>query len=77
MVAAGLIVRSLTEYLGLRDAYEQSGRDGVAALIQQRVVRQGFFDTCICWSILAGAARGNLKRWPSTATAARGWTEFS
>ncbi len=67
----------VSEYLGLRDAYERSGRDGVAALIQQRVADKGFSDTVyLLVDPSLAPLRGNLKAWPSTATAARGWTEF-
>lgn len=67
----------VTEYLSLQSAYERSGRDGLIALIQQRIGDKSFADSVY---ILAdpslGPLAGNLKAWPSTATAARGWTEF-
>jgi signal transduction histidine kinase len=67
----------VTEYLSLRSAYERSGRDGLIALIQQRVADSNFADNVY---ILADPSlvtlAGNLKIWPSTATAAGGWTEF-
>ncbi|MEH2520273.1 signal transduction histidine kinase [Bradyrhizobium sp. AZCC 1610] len=67
----------VTEYLSLQSAYERSGRDGLIALIQQRIGDKGFADNLY---ILADPSlaplAGNLKAWPSTATAARGWTEF-
>jgi signal transduction histidine kinase len=67
----------MTEYLGLQGAYERSGRDGLIALIQQRIVDKGLADNVY---VLAGPSSavlaGNLKGWPSTVTAARGWTEF-
>jgi signal transduction histidine kinase len=67
----------VTEYLSLRSAYERSGRDGLIALIQQRVADSSFADNVY---ILADPSlvtlAGNLKIWPSTATAAGGWIEF-
>jgi signal transduction histidine kinase len=66
-----------TEYLGLRGAYGQSGRDGLAALIQQRVADRSFAGNVYLLAdpSLAPLA-GNLKAWPSSAAAASGWTEF-
>jgi len=67
----------MTEYLSLRDAYERSGRDGLAALIEQRIVDKSFADTVyLLVDPSLAPLRGNLKAWPSTVTAARGWTEF-
>jgi signal transduction histidine kinase len=66
-----------TEYLSLQGAYGQSGRDGLAALIQQRIADRSFAGNVYLLvdpSLVPLA--GNLKAWPSTATAARGWTEF-
>jgi signal transduction histidine kinase len=67
----------VTEYLSLKSAYERSGRDGLIALIQQRVADSNFADNVY---ILADPSlvtlAGNLKIWPSTATAAGGWIEF-
>ena len=67
----------VTEYLSLQGAYERSGRDGLIALIKQRIGDKSFADNVY---ILADPSlaplAGNLKAWPSTATAARGWTEF-
>jgi signal transduction histidine kinase len=68
----------MTEYLSLQGAYEQSGRDGLIALIQQRMADKSLADNVY---ILADPSlavlSGNLKGWPSTATkVARGWTEF-
>jgi signal transduction histidine kinase len=66
-----------TEYLGLQGAYGQSGRDGLALLIQQRVADRSFAGNVylLVDPSLAPLA-GNLKAWPSTAAAASGWTEF-
>jgi hypothetical protein len=62
----------VTEYLSLKSAYERSGRDGLIALIQERIADSSFADNVY---ILADPSlvtlAGNLKVWPSTATAAR------
>jgi signal transduction histidine kinase len=67
----------MTEYLSLQDAYARSGRDGLVALIQQRVADKSFADNVY---LLVDPSfvplGGNLKAWPSTVTAERGWTEF-
>jgi len=67
----------MTEYLSLQAAYERSGRDGLIALIGQRIADKSFADNVY---VLADPSLaplgGNLKAWPSTVTAARGWTEF-
>lgn len=67
----------MTEYLGLQGAYERAGRDGLIALIKQRMADQSFAGNVymLVDSSLAALA-GNLKVWPSTVTAVRGWTEF-
>ncbi len=67
----------MTEYLNLQGAYERSGRDGLVALIQQRTADQSFADNVyILVDPSSAVLGGNLGAWPSTATAARGWTEF-
>ncbi len=67
----------MTEYLSLQAAYERSGRDGLIALLGQRIADKSFADNVY---VLADPSLaplgGNLKAWPSTVTAARGWTEF-
>jgi signal transduction histidine kinase len=67
----------VTEYLSLKSAYERSGRDGLIALIQERIADSSFADNVY---ILADPSSvtlaGNLKIWPSTAAAAEGWIEF-
>jgi len=67
----------VAEYLSLRSAYERSGRDGLIALIQERIADSSFADNVY---ILADPSSvtlaGNLRIWPSTATAAEGWIEF-
>jgi signal transduction histidine kinase len=67
----------MTEYLSLQGAYEQSGRDGLIALIQQRIADKGLADNVYILADPSSAVlAGNLRGWPSTVTAARGWTEF-
>jgi signal transduction histidine kinase len=67
----------MTEYSSLRGAYQRSGRDGLIALIRERVADSNFADNAY---LLADpsltALAGNLKAWPSNATAASGWIEF-
>ena len=67
----------MTEYLSLQGAYEQSGRDGLIALIQQRIADKGLADNVYVLADPSSAVlAGNLRGWPSTVMAARGWTEF-
>jgi len=67
----------MTEYLGLQGAYDRSGRDGLIALIRQRVADKGLTDyVYVLVDPSLAVLGGNLKIWPSTVTAARGWTEF-
>jgi len=66
-----------TEYSSLQRAYAQSGREGLIDLIQRRVAGESLAGSVYLLvdpslTILAG----NLKAWPSTVTASRGWTEF-
>jgi signal transduction histidine kinase len=67
----------LADYQGLRDAYERSGRDGLADLIRQRIADKGFADSIY---VLADPAStvlaGNLAAWPSAPADLSGWTEF-
>jgi signal transduction histidine kinase len=67
----------MAEYLSLQDAYARSGRDGLIALIRQRIADRSFADNVY---LLADPSfvslGGNLRAWPSTVTAAQGWTEF-
>jgi signal transduction histidine kinase len=67
----------LNESISLQDAYERSGRDGLIAVIQQRVVDRSFSENLYLLvdpSLVPLA--GNLRAWPSTASAPKGWTEF-
>jgi signal transduction histidine kinase len=67
----------MTEYLSLQDAYARSGRNGLIALIQQRIADKSFADNVYLFVDPSFVTLGgNLKAWPSTVTAARGWTEF-
>ena len=67
----------MTEYSSLKSVYERSGRDGVIALIQARIADSNFADNVYLLADPSLAVlAGNLKAWPSTATAARGWIEF-
>jgi signal transduction histidine kinase len=67
----------VTEHSSLQDAYERTGRPGLIALVQQRIADKSLADNVY---ILADPSlavlAGNLKPWPSTVTAASGWTEF-
>jgi signal transduction histidine kinase len=67
----------VADYLSLQTAYRRSGRDGLVALIQQRIADKNFAGNAY---LLADPSlvplAGNLKGWPSTVTATRGWTEF-
>jgi len=67
----------MSEYLSLQDAYDRSGRDGLTALIQQRVADKSFADNMyILVDPSLAVLGGNLKAWPSTVTAASGWAQF-
>ncbi|WP_316393989.1 sensor histidine kinase [Bradyrhizobium sp. 33ap4] len=65
-----------TEQASLDDAYARSGRDGLTALIAQRVADKGFADHVY---LLVGPGStvlaGNLRQWPAGA-AEKGWAEF-
>jgi signal transduction histidine kinase len=67
----------VADYVSLQAAYEQSGRDGLVALIEQRIADKSFAGNAYLLTdrSLAPLA-GNLTAWPSTVTAIRGWTEF-
>jgi signal transduction histidine kinase len=68
---------TMTEYSRLQGAYERSGRDGLIALIQQRIADKSFADNVyIVADPSLGVLAGNLKVWPSTVQVASGWTEF-
>jgi signal transduction histidine kinase len=67
----------MTEYSSLQGAYERSGRDGLIALIRQRIADGSLADNVYVLADPSSAVlAGNLGAWPSTATTARGWTEF-
>jgi signal transduction histidine kinase len=67
----------MTEHSSLQAAYARSGRDGLVALIDQRIADKSFADNVYMLVDPSSATlAGNLKIWPSTATAPRGWIEF-
>ena len=67
----------MADYSGLHTAYERSGRDGLVALIEQRIADRSFAGNVylLVDPALAPLA-GNLTNWPAAVTAAKGWTEF-
>jgi signal transduction histidine kinase len=67
----------MTDYVSLQGAYAQSGREGLAALIEQRIADRGFAGN-VYLLVDRGLVplAGNLKAWPATVAAARGWAEF-
>src|SRR5258706_11833461 len=68
----------MTEYASLQDAYGRSGRDGLIALMQQRIADKSFADSVYLLVDPSSAVlAGNLTAWPSTVTTAGGWTELS
>jgi signal transduction histidine kinase len=67
----------MADYLSLQGAYERNGRAGLIALIQQRMTDKSFADgVYILVDPSLATLRGNIKVWPATVAAARGWTEF-
>jgi hypothetical protein len=57
----------VTEYLSLKSAYERSGRDGLIALIQERIADSSFADNVYILAdpslvTLAGNLRYGLRR---------------
>jgi signal transduction histidine kinase len=63
----------MTEYASLHDAYERSGRDGLRALVRQRVADMSFADNVYLLADTSLAVLdGNVLAWPSTLTAATG-----
>ena len=66
----------MTECSSLLSAYERTGREGLAALIKQRIADGNPADNVylLVDPTLAPLA-GNLREWPSTIAAA-GWAEF-
>jgi len=68
---------TMTEYLILQGAYAQSGRDGLLALIAQRIADRSFADNVYLLVDPSSAVLGgNIGAWPSAVTAASGWAEF-
>ena len=67
----------MTEYLRLQGTYERSERDGLIALIRQRLADKDFADNVyLLVDPSLAPLGGNLRAWPATVTAASGWTEF-
>jgi signal transduction histidine kinase len=67
----------MTDSMNLHRVYEQSGRDGLIAGIQQRLADKGFAERVyLLVDPSLTALAGNLKAWPSTVAAAGGWAEF-
>jgi signal transduction histidine kinase len=67
----------MIEYASLQEAYGRSGRDGLIALMQQRIADKSFADNVYLLVDPSSAVLGgNLKAWPSTGTTAGGWTAF-
>ncbi|MGY3447585.1 signal transduction histidine kinase [Bradyrhizobium sp. USDA 4473] len=66
----------MTEQASLDEAYARSGRDGLTALIAQRIADKTFVDHVY---LLAGPGSvvlaGNLRQWP-TVSVGQGWAEF-
>lgn len=66
----------ITEQASLDDAYARSGRDGLTALIAQRIANKSLSDQVY---LLVGPGSvvfaGNLTQWPPD-TVGDGWTEF-
>ena len=67
----------MTEYSSLQGAYERSGRDGLIALLEQRIADKSFAgNVYLLVDPSLAILGGNLRAWPSAATAASGWAEF-
>jgi signal transduction histidine kinase len=67
----------VSDYQSLQAAYARSGRDGLVALIEQRIADKRFAGNVYLLADPALAAlAGNLTAWPPTVTAIRGWAEF-
>jgi signal transduction histidine kinase len=67
----------VADYSSLHTAYDRSGRDGLVALIEQRIADRSFAGNVYLLTDPALARlAGNLTNWPSAVTAAKGWTEF-
>jgi signal transduction histidine kinase len=67
----------MADYLSLQGAYERNGRAGLIVLIQQRMTDKSFAGgVYILVDPSLATLRGNIKVWPATVAAARGWTEF-
>ena len=66
-----------TEYSSLRGVYEQSGREGLIELVQQRAADKSSAENVYMLADPSSTVlAGNLDTWPSTVTATSGWAEF-
>jgi signal transduction histidine kinase len=67
----------MTEYASLHDAYERSGRDGLRALVRQRVADMSFADNVYLLADPSLAVLdGNVLAWPPTLTTSGELVEF-
>jgi len=67
----------MTEVASLRDAYERSGRDGLRALVRQRVADMSFADNVYLLADPSLAVLdGNVLAWPPTLTTSGELVEF-
>ena len=66
----------MTEQAVLREAYQQSGRGGLIALVQRRMADTSFIGhVYLVTDPSLGILAGNLTSWPPT-DGGQGWTEF-
>jgi len=67
----------VAETMDLRGVYQQSGREGLIALIRQRTTDKAFAGHVYVLSDPSSALlAASLREWPATAMAPSGWTEF-
>jgi signal transduction histidine kinase len=67
----------MAEHMSLHDAYARAGREGVIALIRQRMTDKSFADhVYVLADPLSAVLAGNLSEWPRESAADNGWTEF-
>jgi signal transduction histidine kinase len=67
----------MSEYSGLREVYERSGRDGLIDLIRQRTAKTNSADgVYLLVDPSLHVLAGNLREWPSAAATPGGWVEF-
>ena len=67
----------MSEGSDLLSAYERSGRDGLVALVRQRVANGHLADNVyLLVDPSLAVLAGNLQTWPVAVTTDEGWTEF-